>query len=178
LKHPFLVGISIALLVVLASAVALRLTAQGEPGNGATDAVELGTVWNASLPDLANRPQPIRQWQGKLLVLNFWAPWCPPCREEIPGFIRLQAKYGDRGVQFLGVALDAADRVRAFADQAGIPYPILLGDAGAAELARAAGNRLGGLPYTVVFDRQGRPVATLTGGVDEARLEMLLKPML
>lgn len=178
MKHPFAVGISIALLVVLASAIALRLTAQVEPENGVTDAVDLDTVWNTTLPDLAGRPQPLRQWQGKLLVLNFWAPWCPPCREEIPGFIRLQQEYGGQGVQFVGIALDSADRVRSFARQVGIPYPLLLGDAGAAELGRAAGNRLGGLPYTVVFDRQGNPTATLTGGVDASRLEALLKPLL
>ena len=90
--------------------------------------------------------QALRQWQGKVLVLNFWAPWCPPCREEIPDFIRLQQRHGEAGLQFVGVALDDPDKVAAFVDETGINYPILLGgDAGAA-LCMAAGNRLGGLP--------------------------------
>jgi len=178
LRHPVVLGVSTALLVGLLSIAALRATTSSAPEAGATEAVDVGAVWGATLPDLAGRPQPLRQWQGKLVVLNFWAPWCPPCREEIPGFVRLQKEYGDRGVQFVGIALDSADRVRAYADQVGIPYPLLLGDAGAAELGRAAGNRLGGLPYTVVFDRRGNPTATLTGGVDAMRLEALIKPLL
>jgi thiol-disulfide isomerase/thioredoxin len=86
----------------------------------------------AGCVDLAGKAQALRQWQGKVLVLNFWAPWCPPCREEIPDFIRLQERHGQAGLQFVGVALDDPDKVAAFVDETGINYPILLGgDAGA-----------------------------------------------
>jgi thiol-disulfide isomerase/thioredoxin len=178
LKYPVALAVSAALLLALICIAVLRLVSPAEPGNGATEAVDVGAIWNAALPDLAGNRQPIAQWRDKVLVLNFWAPWCPPCREEIPGFIRLQRQYGERGLQFVGIALDSAEKVRAYADEVGITYPLLVGGASASELAHAAGNRLGGLPYTVVLDRRGAPIATITGGIDEARMEAMIKPLL
>lgn len=145
---------------------------------GAPTDVRLASVWEASLPDLEATPQPLAQWLGQVVVLNFWAPWCPPCRREIPDFMRMQDSLGAQGLQFVGVALDTADQVIAYSRDTGINYPILLGGAEGNALSRAAGNRLGGLPYTVVFDRRGNAVATLTGGVSEAQLEALVRPLL
>lgn len=145
---------------------------------GAPDAVNISGVWATSLPDLAQQPQPMRQWLGRVMVINFWAPWCPPCRKEIPGFIRLQDRLGPQGLQIVGVALDEPDKVQAYVDETGMDYPILLGGMQAVELGQAAGNRLGGLPYTVVFDRRGNAVATLVGEVAEERLEAIVKPLL
>ncbi|MEW5787720.1 MAG: TlpA disulfide reductase family protein [Pseudomonadota bacterium] len=162
----------------LAGVLAQRFANPPEPLMGAPGEVRVAEVWDARLPDLAGRIQALGQWQGKVLVLNFWAPWCPPCRKEIPDFIRLQERLGGAGLQFVGVALDDPDKVAAFVDETGINYPILLGAEEASGLSLAAGNRLGGLPYTVVFDKRGAPVATLTGGVTEARLDALVKPLL
>lgn len=145
---------------------------------GTPEAVNISAVWAASLPDLAQQPQALKQWLGKVMVVNFWAPWCPPCRKEIPGFIRLQDRLGPQGLRIVGVALDEADKVQAFVDETGMDYPILLGGLKAVELGQAAGNRLGGLPYTVVFDRRGNAVATLVGEVAEERLEGIVKPLL
>lgn len=158
--------------------VARRGAAPDAAGTGAPAEVDIVKVWAASLPDLAQRPQPLKQWLGKVTVVNFWAPWCPPCRREIPGFIRLQERLGPRGLQIVGVALDEADKVQAYVDEAGMDYPILLGGLDAVTLGQAAGNRLGGLPYTVVFDRRGKAVATLVGEVSEARLEDIVGPLL
>jgi thiol-disulfide isomerase/thioredoxin len=157
---------------------AQRGTDGGSAGVGTPNEVNVAGVWGTTLPDLAQRPQPLRQWLGKVVVLNFWAPWCPPCRQEIPGFIRLQEHLGGQGLQFVGVALDEEDKVQAYADETGINYPTLLGGLEAVSLGHAAGNRLGGLPYTVVFDRQGNAVATLVGGVAEDRLAGIVKPLL
>lgn len=145
---------------------------------GAPDAVNIAGVWATTLPDLAQQPQPLKQWLGKVMVINFWAPWCPPCRKEIPGFIRLQERLGGQGLQIVGVALDEADKVQAYVDETGMDYPILLGGMKAVELGQAAGNRLGGLPYTVVFDRRGNAVATLVGEVAEERLAHIVEPLL
>lgn len=178
MKYPVTLALGAALVLALITAAALRLAAPPEPPAGSADAVDLGAVWAAALPDLAGNRQPLAQWRGKVLVLNFWAPWCPPCREEIPGFIRVQGRYAGGGLQIVGVALDLPDKVAAYADATGIPYPLLLGESEASALARAAGNHLGGLPYTVILDRRGNAVASQTGALDEARLEALIKPLL
>jgi thiol-disulfide isomerase/thioredoxin len=113
-----------------------------------------------------------------VVVLNFWAPWCPPCREEIPDFIKLQDKYHERGLVFIGVALDEKIKVQAFADEMGINYPILLGEMEAVDLARKIGNRLGGLPFTVIVDRNGKIIASEVGGLTLDRLEKMVLPLL
>ncbi|HUW51473.1 MAG TPA: redoxin family protein [Sulfuricella sp.] len=135
-------------------------------------------VFAASFKDLDDKLQPLKQWRGKVVVLNFWAPWCPPCREEIPDFIKLQDKYRERGLVFVGLALDEKAKVQVFADEAGINYPILLGDMEAVDLARKIGNRLGGLPFTVVIDRNGRIAANEVGGLSMARMEKIVAPLL
>lgn len=167
-----------ALAVAAAGVLAQRLFFSSDAD--ATTPVELRSAqfWSASLPDLAGHPQPLAQWLGKVVVVNFWAPWCPPCRREIPGFIALQEQFGKQGLQFVGVALDEHDKVVTFADGEGMNYPILLGGGDAVDLGRIAGNRLGGLPYTVVFDRKGNAIAGLTGEVTHERMKALVKPLL
>ncbi|MBC7944500.1 MAG: TlpA family protein disulfide reductase [Burkholderiales bacterium] len=134
-------------------------------------------IFAATLPDLAGKHQKIEQWRGKVLVVNFWATWCAPCLEEIPEFIKLQNRYGEQGLQFVGIAIDQKDKIEAFAEQNGINYPILAGEANAIDLSRKAGNRLGALPYTLIIDRAGQVVATELGGLTEAKLERVIKPL-
>lgn len=144
----------------------------------ATPDISAEPVFAASFKDLDDKLQPLKQWRGKVVVLNFWAPWCPPCREEIPDFIKLQDKYRERGLIFVGLALDEKLKVQAFSDEMGINYPILLGEMDAVDLARKIGNRLGGLPFTVVIDRNGRIAASEVGGLSMAQMEKILAPLL
>lgn len=135
-------------------------------------------IYAARLPDLKGGAQPLAQWRGQVLVVNFWATWCAPCREEIPGFVRLQKRYGARGLTFVGIAIDQPDKVAGFAREFQINYPLLVGGMETLELLREVGNRAGVLPYTLVIDRRGNLVSREPGGLKEAKLEGLLLPLL
>ena len=134
-------------------------------------------VYAARLPDLKGVPQPLEQWRGRVLVVNFWATWCAPCREEIPGFVRLQERHRSRGLLFVGIAIDQPEKVLEFAREFGINYPLLIGGLDSMELLRDAGNRAGVLPYTLIIDRAGNLVSREPGGLKEARLEGILSPL-
>ena len=135
-------------------------------------------VLSARVADVKGGIQSLEQWRGQVLVVNYWATWCAPCREEIPGFVRLQERYGSRGLQFVGIAIDQPDKVAEFASEFRINYPLLLGGLETIELLRQAGNRAGVLPYTLVIDRKGNLVSREPGGLKEARLESIIQPLL
>ena len=118
------------------------------------------------------------KWRGHVIVLNFWASWCPPCRSEMPVFIALQNEYGARGLQILGVAVDDPEDAREFADSIGINFPVLLGSTDAIDLSQQLGNRFSGLPFTVVFDRDGLAVLSHGGEISRERLEQTITPLL
>jgi len=126
-----------------------------------------------SLSDLDAFPRDNHEWDGQVVVLNFWAAWCRPCRREMPAFIRLQHHFSGRGVQFVGIDLDTVDARKAalnFLNQLDekINYPILLGDDDGIDIARAYGNGFGILPYTVVIGRDARIAHIQFGEWEEA----------
>jgi Peroxiredoxin len=126
------------------------------------------------LPDADGHPQPLSQWRGKVLVVNFWATWCAPCREEMPQLVAAQSRDGAKGVQFVGIAVDDVDKVRAFSNDIKLNYPALIGGYGAIELSKALGNELSALPFTIVLDRDGRVAHTQLGPLKPAKLDRLL----
>lgn len=131
-----------------------------------------------TLIDLEGSPRSIRDWDGKVILVNFWATWCPPCVREIPAFIDLYEAYKDKGFTIVGVALDNKQDVIDFIDPMGVEYPILLGDQKGIKLTQEYGNRLGVLPYTVVIDRNGRIVARHRNEMTYKEAEALIKPLL
>lgn len=136
------------------------------------------TILAASLPDLQGTSQTISQWRGKVLVINFWATWCEPCRKEIPEFIELQEQFRDQGLLFVGIAVDQRERAVAFSEDIGINYPVLTGGMQAMALAEAAGNKQGALPFTVVIDRSGKITGSHLGLLSRSKLEAMFKPLL
>jgi thiol-disulfide isomerase/thioredoxin len=135
-------------------------------------------IISATLPDLEGKNQPVSQWRGQVMVVNFWASWCEPCRAEIPEFIELQNKFRDRGLVFIGIAIDQQERAAAFSKDIGINYPVLVGDLNAMSLAQAAGNMQGALPFTVVIDRAGTIIGTKLGRLSKDKLEGMVGPLL
>ncbi len=135
-------------------------------------------IFNVSLPDLENKPRKLSDWRGKILVVNFWASWCGPCRDEMPEFMQLQNQYRDKGVQFVGIAADNPQAAADFARKLGINYPVLQGEETALAMMPLAGNSCGGLPYTFIANREGKIVATAPGRISKKRLETALQPLL
>jgi peroxiredoxin len=130
------------------------------------------------LKDLAGKTYTQNSWPGKLIVLNFWATWCPPCRHEIPGFIRLQEKYQKAGLQIVGISIDEPEAVARYWQEMKINYPLLLADDHTFDLMAAYGNPRGGLPYSVVITPNGEFAANRLGAYEEKELEAILLPLL
>ena len=140
----------------------------------AIPAAELKQFFASDFIDHQGHRQAVSQWRGKILVVNFWATWCAPCREEMPDFSRLQEKYSDRGVQFLGIAIESREKIAVYADRSTVSYPLLAGGHDAVELSRSLGNGVGGIPYTLVLGKSGEPLLSHTGRLPAAKLDALL----
>lgn len=130
------------------------------------------------LMDLDGKLRSASDWDGKVIVLNFWATWCPPCRREMPAFIKFQEAYQDKGFTFIGIALDEKDAVVDFTDPMGMNYPILMAEQEGIQISQDYGNRLNILPFTVVIDRKGNIVKRYSKEVSYETIESDVKPLL
>ena len=123
--------------------------------------------------------QKLAAWKGKVLVVNYWATWCPPCREEMPMFSALHEKYQANGVQFVGIGIDSVDKIREYQMSEKTAYPLLVGTLDAMRNSQSLGNTAQALPFTVLINRQGQldtvKLGKLTEAELEARLQFLLK---
>jgi len=128
------------------------------------------------LQDLDGKTIHSSDFNGKVVVLDFWATWCPPCRAEIPGFIELQKKYQTQGLVVVGVSVDQAgsDTVKSFAKKLGVNYPVVLTDA----KIDAAYGGIDGLPTTFIIDRTGHIVKQHVGFTEKSEIEREIKPLL
>jgi thiol-disulfide isomerase/thioredoxin len=127
-----------------------------------------------TLANLGGVPTPIAHWQGKSLVINFWATWCAPCRREIPMLRSLAAQWADRGVVVVGVAVDHAQAVARYAEELKIPYPLLVGEQDALDAALALGVASPVFPFTVFTDDAGEIVALYIGELHSAQADLIL----
>ncbi len=126
---------------------------------------------SARFADLGGVSRSLHDWSDRVLVVNFWGTWCPPCREEIPALVAARAKLLPSGVEFVGIAIDQAVKVAQFVRNVPISYPILIADPNALSLVRELGNPSGALPFTVVLDRKGRVTHRNLGAVTQQKIE-------
>jgi len=134
--------------------------------------------FNAALADVTGVAQPGEQWRGKIIIANFWATWCAPCRDEIPELIDTYTSYRNQEVVVVGIAVDDARMVAAFSEEFGINYPVVVGEFDAFTLAEAMGNPQGALPFTVTIDRDGSIVNTHLGRVKKKHIEEIIRKLL
>lgn len=167
-------------IAVLALLAGIAFWAAGRPDGpagttpAATD-VSPGVLYATGFRDLDGTPRTLSPYAGKAIVLNFWATWCTPCREEMPSFARLQSRWAAKGVQFVGLASDEAEKVLAFSRENPVNYPLWTGTSDIMELSRRLGNRLGVLPHTVLIGPDGRVLESRIGIYPEKALEQRLK---
>jgi thiol-disulfide isomerase/thioredoxin len=117
---------------------------------------------------------PSSTWRGKILVLNFWAPWCPPCVEEMPELVRVQERYRAKNVLFVGIGVDSPSNLRQFLVKTPVNYPIVLGGLEGSNWAKSMGNPSSGLPFTVLIDEKGSIKKVKLGKISEDELSSWL----
>lgn len=127
---------------------------------------QVAALFAQTLTDSEGKPHTLAAWRGKVLVVNFWAPWCPPCVEEMPELAAWQRQMQDKNVQVIGIGVDSAANIREFLSKnQSIDYPLLVAGIAGIELSRQLGNAQGGLPYTVMLDAQGRILYQKSGRI-------------
>ena len=131
-----------------------------------------------TLKDLEGKAHSLSQWDGNVILLNFWATWCPPCRKEMPDFVELKEELAGKPFEIVGVAIDQADLVQAFIDEIGVKYPTLLAELEGMKIMKSYGNQLLTLPYTVLIDRKGNVVKAFRTEVNKAMLKPMIEPLL
>jgi len=167
-------GVAIVFAALLAAVMRLSQPAQVD----APPSVATENLFASKFTDAQGMPQAVAQWQGQVIIVNFWATWCPPCREEMPELSALQNKYRARGVVVLGISTDDAVKTQQFAGENPVSYPLLAADFDVLNLAEALGNDRDVLPYTLVLRRDGSVATSYFGRIDLQQLESALTPLL
>lgn len=177
MKPPFILVAGIAAALISVAALSYLLTrdiVSEAPPNLASLTVPQAHTSTAitalTLPDTTGANQSMSQWRGKILVVNFWATWCPPCREEMPAFSRLAEKHAANGVQFVGISIDTLNNVLDFQKRTPVSYPLLIGTMETVQNTIPLGNNAQALPFTAIFDRSGVLHSVKLGRLAEAEL--------
>ncbi len=167
-----------AALIIIAAAVALAAGISVRRLSTPVMDSRPSTLIDFSLPDVSGVQRNVSEWQGRVLVINFWATWCPPCRKEIPEFVALQEQYGDKGLQFVGIAIEDREPVSDYLNSIKINYPILIGGDKGIALAQQLGNIINAVPFTIVVNRQGQIIHRQPGEFSSEKVLEIISPLM
>jgi thiol-disulfide isomerase/thioredoxin len=165
----------IALFLALAGGAEAR---ERDPAGNPLAGADAWSIVGGPLPDLEGRERNLSDWRGKVIILNFWAPWCPPCRAEVRQLIGYQARFGGQNLQVIGVGLDDGEKLAEFVAREGVNYPVLVAGRDDPLLSPAWGNPKRRIPYTVVIAPDGRVFHSEYGGFDDLSFGVVVEPLL
>lgn len=173
-------GLGLGLSALLRPSAPPSTSASVPPASARTPVLGIGDLTgDIQLPDRDGKRRSLSEWSGKLVVLNFWASWCGPCREEMPMLDAMRARYGSQGVEVIGVASEPASDALGFLEQNPVTYPILINAPGdPLDVSLHLGNAQSVLPYTALIGRDGRLLATRMGNFSEQTLQAWIEPHL
>ena len=172
-------AVAVATVAILAAAAGFVVSRNaGDPTTVRVAPDAAAAVLALALPDAAGSAQPLAQWRGSVLVVNFWATWCPPCLAEIPDFAAASRGFSGTAVQFVGIGIDRPESVRSFGDEHEVPYPLLVGTPQTLALTAGLGNRAQALPFTIIFDRAGNIAHIKLGALNRTELEGKIRALL
>ena len=162
-----------ALLALMSGALfyAARIPVETPPPEPTPEPVESFARPAFTLPDLEGTSRELDEWDGKHRVLNFWATWCAPCRREIPLLKAFQDEHGEAGFQVIGIAVDYAEEVVAYAEEAQFNYPVVTGQQEAMAVAETSGIDFIGMPFTMFVTRDGDYVGAYIGELHQSHLD-------
>ncbi|MSP86081.1 MAG: redoxin domain-containing protein [Methylotenera sp.] len=146
--------------------------------NADYSALSTQTLFTSKLSNENGVLQDLSQYKGKIIVLNFWATWCPPCREEMPELSQLHTDYTNKNVVVLGLAIDELNLVKAFSQNTPVSYPLFVAENEGMVIGSNLGNDKGVLPYTAIINADGLVVETYFGRINKSLLESALRPLL
>jgi thiol-disulfide isomerase/thioredoxin len=164
-------AVAVAAAVVGAAVGLNHKTPASAPVATTAPAGPVGELYAQSMNDAKGAPQALSQWKGKALVVNFWAPWCAPCVQEMPELAQLAADHAGKNIQVIGIGIDSPTNIAQFADKFKISYPLYVAGMSGTDLSRKFGNSAGGLPYTVLIGADGQVKKTYLGRLKFAELK-------
>ena len=164
-RQPLLFVLIAIVFASIGAYLGLKAYAPANPANSA-----VASLMRTALPDVQKQSHQLSEWQGKTLLVNFWATWCPPCVAEMPELADLQTEMQDKNLQIIGIGIDSPSNIREFTEKYKISYPILIAGMNGTELAQQFGNTGGGLPFTVLISADGKVKKTYLGRLDIAKV--------
>jgi thiol-disulfide isomerase/thioredoxin len=160
----------ISLLALLAGVFSSQWISQTGLANDPSIKAFFGNPWQTPDGKSANS----ENWRGKVLVVNFWASWCPPCVEEMPALDKIAQEYATKNVLIVGIGIDSPSNIREFLEKTPVSYPIVIGGLEGSNLSKQMGNTQGALPFTVIINSKGKSIYSKLGKIREEELRKVI----
>ena len=173
-RRQWIVIAGVSVLALLAGI----LTSQWITQSGLASEPSIKAFFANSWQTPEGKPANADNWRGKVLVVNFWASWCPPCVEEMPTLDQISKEYATKNVLFVGIGIDSPSNIREFLQKTPVSYPIVIGGLEGSNLAKQMGNSQGALPYTIIISPSGKSTFTKLGKITEDELKKAINSTL